>query len=309
MSKVSAEVVLGVEEVRSGAYLKDESVAEFVRWFREFVVGSAPRPCSHHYFYRKSGVHRSFLTLTDAAAGYQFDISRKLTNELGIRPHPVNGNAEDNRLVLSRLSADLRAAVGKLDEVQAVLAAKRIQLWGGTQNGNNEHIDEISGNRDAGGFLGYLGRFSPVGLRSEGLVESNFRSNAGFTKIYALCFDDFVIFDSRVAASLALFVRRHLEEIGRPLTKSLTFSLMPGKGTQKTPAPNRDPSSEQIRFPQTNNNQLVHYLSNLRANVILKAVLEDAGSRYEFRRGDLQEDLRELEAALFMVGYEVQSGR
>lgn len=131
------------------------------------------------------------------------------------------------------------------------------------------------------------------------------RFNSGMTKVYSLLRDDFIIYDSRVAAALAWFVVKWCEETVRKEVPSLlAFGCMPAKeGENPRISKIRNPSTKKLQFPDLRNNVYLHAQWNLRASWILKACLEQAptASFHQQPGGGL----RALEAALFMWGYDL----
>jgi len=121
------------------------------------------------------------------------------------------------------------------------------------------------------------------------------RFNAGMTKVYSLLLDNFIIYDSRVAASLAwLALRWWTLSERRPrneLPENLRFLCLPGKG-KATGQRNPDPTL----FSTSATKPYKHYQWNIRANWLLQHAQSLAGECSGFK------SLREIEAALFQMG-------
>lgn len=133
------------------------------------------------------------------------------------------------------------------------------------------------------------------------------RFNAGITKVYSMVLENFIIYDSRVAAALGWLVAQFCRAGARELLDELRFPWMPAKEApgHKTPK-NRNPSSHPREFPRMNNSPSRHAVWNLRASWVLQAELEEAGVSTRFN--EVPPDaapLRRLEAALFMIGYDL----
>jgi hypothetical protein len=127
----------------------------------------------------------------------------------------------------------------------------------------------------------------------EGLIM-----NSGFTKIYSLLLDDFVIYDSRVGAALCLLVRDYLEEIEvLEIPATLGFAWKDVRGERNG---RREPSKGHYRFRELSGR--CHIDNNVRANWLLK----DIAHKSKFT--STQSPTRALEAALFMIGYSVKEG-
>ena len=121
--------------------------------------------------------------------------------------------------------------------------------------------------------------------------------NAGFTKIYSLLCDQFVIYDGRVGAALGLLVRKYCEiHKLSAVPKNLHFRY----GAARTKIINRNPSANSLRFRGLSTHA-AHTRSNLKANWLLTEHLGSFDSPFASE----SHPLRSIEAALFMIGYNV----
>jgi hypothetical protein len=122
------------------------------------------------------------------------------------------------------------------------------------------------------------------------------RMNSGFTKIYALQLNGFIIFDSRVAAGLALLVLIYAHQTGciPPIAQDLC--VMAGRAGQRTAA------GFKMRA-----NEADHLRANLAANWLIEQVFsKQAALRGQWKAHTSGSDeYRALEAALFMLGYDI----
>lgn len=127
-------------------------------------------------------------------------------------------------------------------------------------------------------------------------------SNSGFTKIHSLIIDDFVIYDSRVAAALGMLVFMFCKDTGKTsIPVELQFAHGGSRKNPNSINDRRDPSSGVFKFPPINSSHTVHVINNIKANWLLKKVVEKSNSNFV--------SLRQLEAALFMIGYDVQCSK
>lgn len=191
--------------------------------------------------------------------------------------------------VLDRLRGTLRGAAEAFDTERFVAGALAVLAWGGVSNWNADWLNrqtraEIENIIDAAKWL-------DPSTADDNRLSHIPRLNSGFTKIYSLMLDRFPIYDSRVAAALALLVRQYCVETEQTaIPHPLRFSLPPGRAAGRLVA----------GFPNAYGTAQFA-VANLRA-----AWLMDAMSR-RGRFGELPpaNRLRALEAALFMVGFRV----
>lgn len=178
--------------------------------------------------------------------------------------------------------------------------------WGGVQ-GNNDYIinyppdtgfanlfDEISNG------ITHLNpsRFNDV------FPNSRIKLNAGFTKIYSLLIDDFIIYDSRVARALCKMVSdflafRNLAD-NNYIDSLLAFKIPRGRSD----VGGNLIINNRFSFQLFSNNNSYHQISNLRASWILKEALRISHSSL-FNSIPPEQRLRALEASLFMIGYRI----
>ena len=133
----------------------------------------------------------------------------------------------------------------------------------------------------------------------------NPRMNAGWTKYYALASNNHVIYDGRVGAALGFLVRRYLESLpqeSRPgkTPPELAFPWAAGQGNKNL----RNPSSSEFSFSplrHTGQGSADWATANVKANWILLEASKLAGTDW----CDFEQGLRRLEAALFMIGYDL----
>ncbi len=121
---------------------------------------------------------------------------------------------------------------------------------------------------------------------------------------------DFVIYDGRVGAALGLLVRKYCEDkmLG-DIPDELAFVWSKGKESTYTSSHmnKRNPSRGKYKLPELLNNPKRHIENNIKANWLLKEIIQRTDSR--FNRLDKVIQLRALEATLFMIGYDVSEIR
>lgn len=130
--------------------------------------------------------------------------------------------------------------------------------------------------------------------------DTTCRMNAGFTKVYALLHPGIIIYDGRVGAGLGYLTRKFLVRRGSTTTpKELQFPWAMGTGSR-----NRNPSCGKFEFPSLQSvSKSVHAEWNIKASWIMQAVVRECIKKnVSWLSGN---PLRQLESALFMIGYEL----
>ena len=124
------------------------------------------------------------------------------------------------------------------------------------------------------------------------------RMNSGWTKIQALLLDGFPMYDGRVGAALGCLARLHCADAGLDaVPEPLRFRWHPGKG-----AHDRDPSTGPFRFPMLSAASPRRWAE---CNVRAAWVLGELAGEGRFGALPPRRRPRALEAALFMIGYEL----
>lgn len=204
----------------------------------------------------------------------------------------------ENAKELEQLSSDLKNSIANEDAEMCRTACLAILKWGGVLRGNKEKIEKIE---EKGSLVQYLKdakqKLTTGNIESRDYYKGVYMSS-GFSKIYSLYMDDFIIYDSRVGAALGLLVRCYCEE--KKLDKVpelLRFAYGNKKGGKRK---SRNPSKGNYTFPLLRNAGYYdnHIENNLKANWVLKEALSSS-SKFKGL------NLRSLEAALFMIGYKI----
>jgi len=206
---------------------------------------------------------------------------------------------EENEQLLDMLSCSLRESVTNSDTNKCLRTCIAIQDWGGTRR-NIETLNRIGEE-----IVDYLRdirlRLDPGSIElGKKWSDRTIHMTSGFSKIYALLLDDFLIYDSRVSAALCMLVRRFcLENDLSAVPEPLKFALGLGRS-----AANRDPSCSKYKFSKLLYVNSSRYLdNNMRANWLMSGLLEHGSSKFmELPRS---KRLLALGNALFMIGYEV----
>lgn len=307
-------------------YFKSDVVESFIKFLAGYVSNS--KGFEHKYCDRKSGKAWSCYSVFNAYKNYSYP----LINEFRVNDETDFNSFDANSTVLKDLAEKLQCAFGKRQnsdnpacsksENALLKASHRVFVWGGvagaktrkdnnTRSGNYLWLEEEfpDGKDLADAYKCAEKTFTADKPDLSNIGKAGIRSNAGFTKIYSLLFDDFIIYDSRVAAALGLFVVKFCKE--KKLTgipDELNFGWMPPKeGKNSKDAKVRDPRSGELVHHRANSERR-HAHSNIRANWILVKVLSNdySSERSPFNEiNNSQDKLRALEAAFFMIGYDI----
>ena len=258
-------------------YLRDSSVEAFIDWLRPHVRGDCP--FQHAFTMSRPRRAWSCNSIWEAYENYWWRDSFKANQE-----------------ELDRLAADVRCARDGNDQDGFVEAAYAILQWGGVTASNGETLSDL-GETALSTFHEASRLLDPPHADTSRLDGVRYM-NAGWTKVYALMLDDFPIYDGRVGAAMGYLVQQYCIRAGlRQVPTLLCFRWGVARGEQ-----NRNPSMGALRFPGlTAANPRMWAECNIRAAWILGEVCREG------RFGGLVQDrqLRALEAALFMIGYEL----
>lgn len=274
-------------------YLNDHFVARFVKWLRD-LVGHGDGSLIHSYRLNQCRPW-SCTSLWDAYCKYTW-----------------NGtNFEQNQLILNNLRLELSNATENDDRLGFIRTACRVLEWGGVTNKNVQRLCSL-GDNALPILLRATTQLNPTTANTRELSRVCYM-NSGWTKIYSLMLNDFPMYDSRVSAAMGYLVRvycvyQHFESV----PKFLCFRRSPGKNNTR----NRDPSFCTLKFPpfetpwkQDPSRARRRVRKWAECNLWTAWVLGEV--KNEGRFGDLPPERRlcALEAALFMIGYELPRWR
>lgn len=279
-------------------YLALPHVHEFIQWLATELDSTTL--FTHQYVDRRSGAQWSCNSLYNAFANYRWN-------------HPGNPRlmfnpghcALSNGKALSALRNDLQAINGC--DNHALHATSDVMSWGGVSAGNKRWLEANK--------TGLAKLLSDVKVAMDAgnddvpiLKSKHLRFNSGMTKVYSLLCRNFIIYDSRVAAALGWLVVKYC--IVHGLAKVPQALCFPWAGAKESPdaaAPKRrNPGMGSLEF-KTLRSGRHHAQWNLRASWLLSATLaHPAAAASPFQKIAAPNDpLRALEAALFMIGYDL----
>jgi len=283
-----------------GDYLNNADVKDFTKW-----LATALNDKSITHSYTMPGDKQiNFSGLEDALYQYYWRFKVQIPGKQRKREGEDYAASAEVLTILSQgLSNSIRLA--NLPEKNPAIRDWSIAVmkWGGVTNGNvkwlNANVNNLADKiEDTSNIL--RGNNDDLNILRPVIT----RFNAGMTKIYSLLLEDFIIYDSRVAAALAwLVVCWCRENRLAAVPELLQFSCMPPNQDNNARIQKiRNPSNGGYSFPWMNNNPSRHAHWNLRASWILaKAINTSKGTRFHAHINPL----RALEAALFMWGYDL----
>lgn len=279
------------------AFLEDKNVQGFIDYLVGIINGSKPIDHSYrveavnkHFNKHDLGKIVTFPTLRDAYDKYSWKRS----------------NYQDNSIELNSISNKLQNALSTNNETAFYNASLDCLEWGS----GDRRFKLYTANRDwlwlrkkqtalISLFNNSYTQLANTCPNLNGFRTGHYRMNSGITKIYALTYPNFIIYDSRVAAALGRLVTKYCQSLQSPLSINPDTLKFAWTGPNK-----RNPCINGFKFPRVNNNSVKHAESNIKANWLLQAVIA------KFQDGDFwgiekepAKRLRALEAALFMMGY------
>lgn len=270
-------------------------VGDFVDWLAKNLGNTSL--FTHEYTERRSGILWKCQGLQDASARYQW----RHKGALGV---PPGTDLTSNGAALNALSSALRSSVNPANDQAAFSAAADVMTWGGVQAGNIRWLS-INIKNLAQTLTSTAAALTRGDLAEQILMSNDLRFNAGMTKVYSLLVNDFIIYDSRVAAALGWIVVKYCQEKQlSSVPAELAFPWAPSKEGPNAKSPkNRNPGQDGLSFPRLMAG--AHHAEwNLKASWILAAALARAPAS-DFAASSAVPALRQLEAALFMIGYDL----
>ncbi|KMN24597.1 hypothetical protein TU85_03060 [Pseudomonas helleri] len=288
--------------MNSQTYLALPHVSGFIRWLASELNSES---CfKHQYVNRRSGEKWTCSSLYNAFENYRWNHPGNA--RLGFNPGVCSSS---NGIALSALRQDLVSATGS--DSHTLEAAVDVMRWGGVMARNADWLK--ANNVGLGRMLQGVQAAIVAGDDQAPVLRSkSLRFNSGMTKVYSLLCKDFIIYDSRVAAGLGWLVVKHCQAHGlSKVPAALCFPWAAAKEGENTLAPKRrDPGTGGLKFKGLRSGHH-HAMWNMRASWVLSAVLahpDAAGSRFHVVPSP-NDPLRALEAALFMIGYDLGDQR
>jgi len=206
-------------------------------------------------------------------------------------------------ILLNGYEVSLRTALATNNNTNTDLACQNILRWGGQRvfTKNYEWIQNLPNLSNY--FNANVIALNPITFNDdEILVGANGvdRFNAGFTKIYSLCIDNFIIYDSRVGFALCNLISQFLIANGiNNIPNELHFKIPPGSSAIRHPK-----LINGFAFGKTNGNISQYQICNLRSSWLFEKILQNYPNSL-FNTLPNAQRIRALEAAFFMIGYSI----
>jgi hypothetical protein len=284
-------------------YLKEKSVQDFSDWVESKFD---PAGVFYHSFYlAKAKRHWQCQSLYEAFENYWWGYSVYCT----LNSNQIKGSSfMESFKYVEDLASVLRNAVKDGNNALAIKASLSMLSWGGVLLGNQKRIEELGS--QICNYYTYVQEC--LNLKSVCLgLQNDIHINSGFTKLYFLLVDDFIMYDGRVGAALGLLGRLYAEDKG---LAAIPDPVKVSFGSGKVAAPNtgenrRNPSTNKYKLPEFSGNRARHLSDNIKASWLLQAIADKTTSRFSLLPQDppLNMRLTAIQSALFMVGYDVIS--
>lgn len=267
-------------------YLAQKDVKKFINW----ITNKLDNNFEHSYFDRKTKIKWECNSIYNSYEKYKWQ----------------NASFAKNQIKMNVFKNKLRTAYNSENIQDFSEVCKEILNWGQINNNyfNNTNSEILNLFKKAQNY------FQSFQLESN-YFKNEIILNAGFSKIYSLLFEDFIIFDSRVSAAICFFIKKYLiEEKANIIPVSLEFQYTEGRaGKRRNPNElNSEIVFKKIRtYKQIDNCRVKTYIdyqiNNIKANWLLKKILKNSESKFNLI--DSENRLRALEAAFFMIGYQI----
>lgn len=278
-------------------YLNSKIVIGFVDWIIPRISGEIE--FKHGYISNKTKQYWSCDSIYKAYENYIWPFTCRFPNGNRIKGNTFKQSEE----LLTDIEFGMKSAIINKNASGLLLYSRSMLDWGGVLRSNYNKLENM-GDDIIQFFELATSKLDP------GIVDTNdyfdgIIMNSGFTKLYSLMIDDFVIYDSRVGAALGLLVRNYLEDNNiAMIPEELNFSYGNARPTKSDSGPinKRNPSSSRYKFSQLANNNKRHIKNNIYANWLLAEIAQKSKFKLD------KNPIRALESSLFMIGYQVNTG-
>lgn len=281
-------------------YLASKDISDFISWLEPKLDGANSFP--HSYYLKLARRNWRCSCIYDAYKLYWW----RFNTFCPVADRWVSGTSlQEFFEYLTRLAKAFRESVRINDIILARKCALSMLKWGGVEKGNRERVNGMG--EDVCAHFRDIQEQLVLSVVCLGENQGIY-INSGFTKLYFLLIDDFMMYDGRVGAALGLMVRKFCEENDLyQIPRLLQFSYGPGRESGGA-SNRRDHSLGPYQFHPLSFTPRRHLQDNIKASWLLKAVADNTTSRFSRLPQDppLNERLTALQSALFMIGYDVR---
>ena len=277
-------------------FMHSKCVSEFTSFFSQIILG-------------KRKIHCEYVPKKDKRNKF-----RVSSFEEGLKQYSWAGQSlSDTQKVIKLLSSQLSLAIEENNELLMLQSALAILEWGQVYRGC---IDWLLSHSEKGQLIqsivhssGIIDGTVPLSSKEFQMFfdrNGRYRCNSGTTKIFALCSKQSVIYDGRVACAVGMLVHDFLIESHiDQLPPELNFLM---DASQRNPS--KYTSSNYLFASKTDSvNALYNQaISNFKLNLLLQKITQKLDKQL-FCLETRQEQLRAIEASLFMIGYQVNTAR
>ena len=281
-------------------FLRNVDTQSFIAWLCDLIDGSITLDFKY--------ANGSYRSLEEAMLLYAWPPkSTHISTPLGQKTIVRNSTLSDNEELLRLLSIGLRNSVKSGADTEISNWVQAILVWGGvytmtrTGKGNTGWLEDYRVHGGIGQYLSHTFKLLNEAEDDEiGHAIQNLRSNAGLTKIYALGCDNFVIYDSRVAAALSWFISKWSRS-AEAVPEHLRFATMRANTSKKS---GKQRTAEKTVFPYfaptgSKSSHVKHLKWNIRANWLLEQAITNSSIA---KTSNSICTIRDLEASLFVIG-------
>jgi len=259
-------------------YLEQKYITDFIIWIEPFLDSSF----SHSYILRKGSIQWKCESIYNAYEKYTWSNRSKSFN--------------DSHKELFSIKNKLQNALNNKNNKNVKEACIEMLQWGGLEKTNDKYIKN---NYDIIDELIYVRNkidLNTYDIDNQSIIDIKITS--GFSKIYSILIDGYIIYDSRVSVAVCFLIRKFCEKNGlENIPNELLFAFSKGRVKEGT----RNPNSSNYVFSNLSPSNYLE--NNIKASWLLNGILKRTVSK--FNKLDKNIQLRALEAAFFMIGYEI----
>jgi hypothetical protein len=264
--------------VNKNAYVNNEYVKSFIKWVE--LKLDTPNSFTHSYKNKKTKTNWSCDCIYSAYKNYTWN----------------NNTFEDNQKYLVQLSKELNDGIINFDNIKTKEICLKILEWGDVLRYNDNTISNYE-NDLVNTLVDIKNKLDPNIYDTDN--KYNIKINSGFSKIYSLLINDYIIYDGRVGTALCYLVSLFCKE--NNLT-NIPLELKFAFGEGRTNDNSRNPNNDKYKFSRLTQSNYLE--KNMFGNWLLKEILKNTNS--QFNKLNLSTQLRALESALFMIGYSIK---